>query len=297
MLCDLAHSFPPYAAKLLERDRGLRRNFREESVTDVLMASLIGLKKFGIRVDFPDEPTTGGDMDWIFAAPKDLNGGRYLRLLLQAKRARYAKLMNGGYWYYAHLDHGDPKGSQAKQLLTYANSGPDGMNTCPLYILYHPTSALNPASGALPEILGVNLIFADTVAPIVAGGCGKAKKRVDYWRPGFLSLSDILCWPTIVARNTAPGVSPEFIADLYDTLIIAGFHPDDVAKRLNRLRDRTVQSAKAQVVERQPVISSERIPAQIMRGIIGETTKEDRKALKRPRVIFSTPLTRRDQDT
>jgi hypothetical protein len=72
MLCDLARSFPPKVAELLERDRGLKRNFREESVTDLLMASLIGLEPFGIRVDFPDEPTTGGDMDWIFAAPHDM---------------------------------------------------------------------------------------------------------------------------------------------------------------------------------------------------------------------------------
>lgn len=122
MLCELAHSFPPRVAELLERDRGLKRNFREESITDVLMASLVGLEPFGIRVDFPDEPTTGGDMEWIFVAPLELNGGRYLRLILQAKRAQFAKLKVGGYWYYHHLDHGTPAGHQAQTLVGHSAS-------------------------------------------------------------------------------------------------------------------------------------------------------------------------------
>jgi hypothetical protein len=47
MLCDLAHTFPTWVAKLLERDRHLRRNFREETITDLLMASLVGLEALG----------------------------------------------------------------------------------------------------------------------------------------------------------------------------------------------------------------------------------------------------------
>jgi hypothetical protein len=82
MLCELAHRFPHYIATLLERDRSLTRNFREETVTDLLMASLVGLEAFGVHVQFPIEPITGGDMDWIYAAPLDINGGSYLRLIL-----------------------------------------------------------------------------------------------------------------------------------------------------------------------------------------------------------------------
>ena len=39
------------------------------------IARLTGLEPLGIRIDFPNEPTTGGDMDWIFAAPLDLAEG------------------------------------------------------------------------------------------------------------------------------------------------------------------------------------------------------------------------------
>jgi hypothetical protein len=83
-------------AKLLERDRSLRRNFREEAIADLLMASLVGMEALGIRVDFPDETKTGGDMEWVFAAPLEVKGGRYLRLILQAKRPQYVKLKRGG---------------------------------------------------------------------------------------------------------------------------------------------------------------------------------------------------------
>jgi hypothetical protein len=44
MLCELAHNFPLRIAELLERDRGLTHNFREETVTDLLMAGLVGLR-------------------------------------------------------------------------------------------------------------------------------------------------------------------------------------------------------------------------------------------------------------
>src|ERR1700734_3542592 len=103
MLCELAHQFPLHIAALLERDRSLTRNFREETVTDLLMASLVGLEAFGVRVQFPDEPTTGGDMDWIYVAPLEINGGRYLRLILQAKRASEVKLKKSRYWFYQYL--------------------------------------------------------------------------------------------------------------------------------------------------------------------------------------------------
>ena len=40
------------------------------------IARLTGLEPLGIRIDFPNEPTTGGDMDWIFAAPARPRGGQ-----------------------------------------------------------------------------------------------------------------------------------------------------------------------------------------------------------------------------
>jgi hypothetical protein len=237
MLCEFAHAFPLWTARLLERDRGLTRNFREETITDVLMASLVGFEALGIRVDLPDEPTTGGDMEWIYAAPLEANGGRYLRLILQANRTQFTKLKGGGYWYYQHLDHG--AGQQAQTLLAYASSSPGGMSTLPLYILYHPTSALAPIVPGRPAIEGINLVFASHIAPIVAGGCGRKEKKIDYWRNRFLPLSEILCWPVLATGPPAPvgADTTEFIvgsAEAVLTGLTGSFYPDLVARRLNR---------------------------------------------------------------
>jgi hypothetical protein len=307
MLCELAHSFPPRVAELLERDRNLTRNFREETVTDLLMASLVGLDPFGIRVDFPDEPTTGGDMEWIFAAPLEVKGGRYLRVLLQAKRAQYAKLKTGGYWYYQHLDHGDPKGSQAQTLVSHSGATPAGIATLPIYIVYHPTAAISPRvpatakTPAIPAIEGINLIFATLVAPVVKGGCSKHEKRVDRWRNHFMPLSDLLCWPMVVTAPPpppGPGIT-QFVVNRTEAgmvLLSGGFHPDIVARRFGERLGRARQAAAVDGADFDPVRPVDGIPGHIRRAIDGKMTIEDRQTLKRPRVILSTRLSRDSED-
>lgn len=301
MLCELAHSFPPRVAELLERDRKLTRNFREETVTDLLMMSMVGLESFGIRVDFPDEPTTGADMEWIYAAPLEMNGGRYLRLLLQAKRAQHAQLKSGGYWFYQHLDHGVPPGSQAQTLVGHAASTPSGMATLPLYIFYHPRSATALADSKLPAVDGVNVVFADLVAPVVKGGCKKKDKKVDRWRNHFLPLSDLLCWPvafTAPPPPAAPGVTRFIIggAEVELPLLTGGFHPDIVAHRFNDRRARAKLRATAELPERPPIEAAEGIPDDIRRAIDGKMTTEDRQSLTRPRVTLTTRLRRESPD-
>lgn len=147
MLCEFANRFPKDLAILLERDRHLTRNFREETATDPLMMGLTPLRPRGVHVDFADETVTGADMDWIYAAPHEVGGGSYLRLMIQAKRAKLQTLKSGStYWFYDQLDHGTPKGSQAQALVTHAAGKPDGMDTLPLYMFYHPQSALEAVS-------------------------------------------------------------------------------------------------------------------------------------------------------
>lgn len=285
MLCDLAKTFPNYVAALLERDSSLTRNFREETVTDLLMASLIGLQSLGIRVDFPDEATTGGDMEWVFAAPLEVKGGRYLKLILQAKRAQLAKLKKGkDYWYYQHLDHAG--GQQANTLMGQATRG-----TLPLYIFYHPTSALRPArpTKQLPSVEGVNIVFASAVAPVIASGCGRADKKVSRWRPKFLPLTDLLCWRLVSRPVPPPGAAvAAFLQGIVPPLFVTGtFHPDIVASRLTDSAIRTGADVG-------PISAADEIPDDVGRAIRGETTKEDRKKLVRPRLIFSTSMKRDD---
>ncbi len=298
MLCELAHSFPPFVAQLLERDRTLKRNFREETVTDLLMASLVGLSAYGISVEFPDEQVTGGDMEWHFAAPNESNGGRYLRLILQAKRAQFKKLKTAGYWLYKHLDHGTRLGDQAQTLVSYARRPPDGRRALPLYILYHPRSALNNADKKLPAIEGINLIPADRVAPVVLGGCSTSRKRISFWRAHFLPLSEFLCWPDLVPAKR--GNTPEDAVDGAQASVeigrerSVGFHPDLVAMRLQkRIAGLPKPSTKQDEFKAETFVENN-IPPEIHRAILGHSSSEDRKALTRPRVIFSTPVKHED---
>jgi hypothetical protein len=269
-----------------------------DAVTDLLMASLVVLEPFGVRVDLPDEPTTGGDMEWIYAALLEINGGRYLRLILQAKRAQNAKRKTSDYWFYKHLDH--DAGQQAQTLMQYAATSPDGMPTLPLYIFYHPASALAPASGPSPAVEGVNIVFASAVAPIVMGGCSRGQKKVNYWRREFLPLSDLLCWPVVVGPPTPPPAdATQFMvgsATVYLPLITGAFHPDLVARRFQNRRDQARRRAApgTEGLELPPIVPVDGIPDDIRRAIDGNVLGEVRKRLERPRVIFTTRMTRED---
>jgi hypothetical protein len=83
MLCYFAHQFPSSVEAFLDASLGLKRRFREESVTDVMMGSLITAGGLRIIVEFPNEAATGADMEWNFVNPTH---GTFFRLLLQANR-------------------------------------------------------------------------------------------------------------------------------------------------------------------------------------------------------------------
>lgn len=303
MLCEFANRFPHELAELMERDRHLTRNFREESATDLLMMGLVALEPMGIRVDYPVEPVTGADMDWIYAAPHEVSGGMYLRLMIQAKRAKEIQLKDGtSYWYYDQLDHGDPKGDQAQTLVAHAATSPDGMETLPLYMFYHPLSALQPAVSYRPAVEGVNITFGSDVAVVVKGGCGREQKRVGFWRDGFMSLSDLLCWPLVLPSFEQPppisqAGATEFLSASglsHAEYAAAVFHPELVAERLNSAprRPRTTREVEVAAGDVDVARPASGIPEDVRRAIDGKVTREDRERLQRPRVILSTSVTR-----
>ena len=226
-------------------------------------------------------------MDWEFVNENPIAGGRYLRLYIQSKRAISNKSQISEKWYYRELDHASPKGatkgSQAQTLISAASTE----TAClPLYMFYHPESALKPGFAGLPAVEGVNIVLASSVAKIVHGGCGRKQKTVDYWRPMFLKLSDILCWPVgaiFVPQARMPSRAAQFMR-------VAGFasrfSPSDLAERLNMAR--VVGDTARYVGDDTRITASDEIPASVLRAIQGEMTEEDRRSLKRPRAIFST---------
>lgn len=299
LLCEFATRFPDLAANILHRDRHKRRNFREETITDLLMAGLIGYEPFGIYVDFPaDESKTGEDMDWEFVDPDEPNGRCYLRLHIQAKRAirSTAKTKSNRYWYYRELDHAVPKGakkgSQHEMLLRQAHALP---GCVPLYAFYHPKQALNRRGSAGPAIEGVNLMFADQIpVNLTAKAWPRTDKKVATWRPHFLPLSTFLCF----------GTGPKVLGRMADRTVVfylapgagAAPTPGAIADRLNELRGGGTAAR-----DERPVATSQEIPQRTRaaleeRRARGRGARTERPAieLERPRVIFDAQRIRSD---
>ena len=277
LLCGFAHQFPDLAAEILFRDRHKRRNFREESITDVLMAGLTAFEPFGISVDFPaDELKTGEDMDWEFVDPRAPDGCRYLRLHIQAKRAILSNCKKRPYWFYRELDHaveGAPRGSQHRFLVDSAKAAP---GCVPLYMFYHPRDALVPKKAKLPAIEGVNVMFADWI-PQKLSPWPVADKKVEKWRPHFMPVSSLLCF----------GHGPTFLPDMPDRrtafLVFgsSGFvSPGELANRLNKRRAEDSLEIRA----------IEDIPRRTMRAL-EPGSKKHKAEIERPRVIFQTQRT------
>jgi hypothetical protein len=290
LLCQFSHSFPLLAADILEREKHTRRNFREETITDLLMAGLTAFKPFGVHVYFPDETKTGSDMDWEFVAPRAGERGRYLHLRIQAKRAIQTK-SKSPYWYYRELAHESPKGAgKGSQAQTLVNSAiADG--AVPLYIFYHPASALDSSKGNLPAIEGVNLMLAHHVpVKATAPWFGCYAKRVEAWRPDFLSLSDLLCF-----GGTRPGFAfeDEIAYFMFLRRFLTDVQPGKIAEMLEtnyqrRLDRESVSRSQAPDHDRQPIEAKSEIP-EATKEILerGGLTPEESQMLPRPRIIFA----------
>ena len=282
LLCEFSHHFPELAANILHRDRHKRRNFREETITDVLMAGLTAFEPFGIRVDFPeDESKTGEDMDWEFIDLQAPDRRRYLRLHIQAKRAIFSNGKKNPYWFYRELDHAVPLGaskvSQHALLLKNAKASP---GCVPLYMFYHPRGALAPRTAKLPPVEGVNVMFADRIPlQLNSGHWPVADKKVEKWRPHFLPLSSILCFGHGLTKLVR--LSPGQIAFLI-LGTSGGASPSELADRLNELRnqDGGPASPKIQAIED--------VPQSTMRALRIDTGPTDGAEIERPRVIFET---------
>jgi hypothetical protein len=156
MLCQFAREFPPLVAKFLESDRLFRRRLGETTVTDLLMVNLQNLRSDRIIVDFPDEPTTGADMEWNFL---NRTNRTFYRLLLQAKRAYGDDALLSRHTY-RYLSHRSASGRyQADILCGAALKAPHP--TYPLYIFYNPAHTCVVARhSAGPVVKGINLANA-----------------------------------------------------------------------------------------------------------------------------------------
>lgn len=219
MLCYLAQQFPLFVADFLERGRLLRRRFREETVTDLLMGSLITAGGKRVIVEFPDEPITGADMEWNFV---NLDDQTFFRILLQAKQSYGA----GRIWTrhcYRELLHTSGNGSKL-QAVALCDTARAEKATYPLYILYHPASTCYTAqTGGFSYVTGASLADGYEIERLVTGATSRAlrtqNKSLKKIAPLLFSLSELFCPLTILETGPqafAPGIfmGPFFTAQV-----------------------------------------------------------------------------------
>ena len=174
----------------------MSRRFREETITDLMMASLATAGAGRIRIDFPNETTTGADMEWIFINEDD---GSYYRYLIQAK-----KLYGSGRWRtrsYRHLVY-QAKNARQPQALVLAQYAANTPHTYPLYAFYNPQSAIQDSYDDLhgPVVKGVNIADGYLIASMVANKANLREKRIKslgFLAPVFSGLESLFCPETI----------------------------------------------------------------------------------------------------
>ena len=263
MLCQFARQFPPLVADFLERGRQFKRRLREETVTDLMMVNLQNLGSDQIIVDFPDEPTTGADMEWNFV---NRSNHTFYRLLLQAKCAygRDALLSRHTYKYLSHRTAGK---YQADILCEAAQN--TGYPTYPLYIFYNPAhTCLLARDVEGPMIEGVNLANGYSIRSFAR----MRRRHIAGIRPYLHSLTRLFCPPDDHARIPRP-------ADVRDYLT----YRSSVSFRLSE------DILKALDADDHIMIPPEvgtAIPEDVQARIEGTSAPVERTLLPRRRVTF-----------
>lgn len=187
--CDLAQRLPAMVASFLDFDSRTGRRFREETVNDIIVASLRNTAEKDILVVLPNEAQTGSDFDILILNEQLTDATQYR---IQAKRLTLHH-SDWGMGTYRELCHPQNTGVQAATLVKSAAH--EKVPTIPLYAFYNPQSVCT-ASGS--KIDGVEMASGRAVAQLVKTMVKYKPKRLPYKRIGYLCslffpLSSIFC--------------------------------------------------------------------------------------------------------
>ncbi len=194
--CDLANRLPVMIAEFLDVEQRLKRRFREDTITDIVVASLLSLPGNDVVVLTPPETKTGGDFDLVIVEPASREA---VQFRIQAKRITPNK-HDWRIGSYAELAHPHNTGAQSAALLR--GLGNETITTIPLYAFYNPAHVCLASGGA---VSGINLASGWDIRERVKAIVKIKPKRLPYKRIGslqplFFPLSTILCPPSTSGR-------------------------------------------------------------------------------------------------
>jgi len=189
--CDLAGRLPALIADFLDLEISLRRRFREESVSDIVVATLLRAAGPDLSVQVPiDEKITGNDFDIIVFDPAKRSA---VQFRIQAKRLG-SHASNWRMGSYKELAHPHNTGTQSAALIR-SSAAERRILTVPLYAFYNPARACVASGGAIG---GIELADGHAVRSLVAALVKAKPKRLPYKRLStlqslFFPLTTLLC--------------------------------------------------------------------------------------------------------
>jgi hypothetical protein len=269
----------------------LRRRFREETITDLMMGGLLGMGTGVIIVEFPDEPTTGADMQWDFVGRA---AGTFFRVFVQAKQL-YG---SGEQWTRHSYKELLRKSGGVLQAKTLCNMARSNSFTYPLYIFYNPEHSCLLANAKRPDnLLGVNLADGFRIEALVLSATDRKSRirnlSLKAIQPHLYSLADLFCPPSFMsvppmAFARSSGLGPFFNLPRGASHILGVSQPprpEDICERL--LRARRVIDDDANQVWNPPSVSHE-IPADVLQriGMRSSGEKGSTHGLDKWRVTF-----------
>nr|WP_147417582.1 DUF6615 family protein [Sphingomonas cavernae] len=215
-----------------------------------------------MQIAYPDEPITGGDIDFHFL---NARSAKEWIIRVQAKRlnqeqvgTRNNKFQNR---MYAELLHKVKKTGKYQFRTLIADP-----EIVPLYAFYNHASVVRKArqESIQPEIAGVNLAFAQRIAPslkeLVAGLAGRPKrvphnKRMMHLKAWFFGLDALFC----SHGSNDPVPTPEAVAENLRAkwLSLGGVEDHPVVRKLSL-------DISAQTVD---VLEFVRQPLQLVQGL------------------------------
>lgn len=290
--CDLAERLPLMIAEFLDIEQKLKRRFREDSVTDILAASLLSLPGNGVVVLTPPESKTGGDFDLLVVDPLS---GDAVQFRIQAKRLTPHK-HDWEIGSYTELAHPHNSGVQSQTLLR--GLGKEAITTIPLYAFYNPAHVCTASGGT---VSGIELASGWEIRERIKAIVKVKPKRLPYKRIGslqplFFPLSTILCAPATTHRASdipTPADARQAVVDAIEARSgLAGFGqtlalPEVTVKALPRESATTDGEVRHR---RRPASRSEDrrdgLPATIRSAVERRGERIITARVKRPKVLL-----------
>lgn len=289
--CDLAERLPVMIAEFLDIEQKLKRRFREDSVTDILVASLLSLPGNDVVVLTPPEAKTGGDFDLVVVDPASADA---VQFRIQAKRLSPHK-HDWEIGAYAELAHPHNSGAQSQTLLR--GLGKETITTIPLYAFYNPAHVCAASGGTVSGIeLASGWEIRERVKAIVKVKPKRLPfKRIGSLQPLFFPLSTILCAPTRVTRSSPIPYPEDARAAVIDAIearsSLAGFGqtlalPDVAMKALPIDSDTVGQDIKRVTRPKSRSDDREGLPVIIRNAIERRGERVITARVKRPKVVL-----------